>query len=231
MTKTKLLIAAAIVSVGFTACNNENKEAKQDAELLNVYVDSVESATPIYTTANWTAIDNGYQERAMRAEKNMAALSAEQKAKAEASKARYEALKAKYELAIKEQELKAATLQANSNANGVPNFRKVLRDRLFGEGKIGDDMQFGFVNADNILSVYKNFVNTVDDNKSKYTREDWDEINVLYEALDNRKNTVEKEGLKGADNLKIAGLKVRYATINAAHRGGTKVKENADAKQ
>jgi hypothetical protein len=228
MTKTKLLIAAAIVSVGFTACNNENKEAKQDAEMLNMYVDSVESATPVYTVANWTAIDNGYQERAMKAEKNLAALSAEEKAKAETSKAKYEALKAKYELAIKEEETKAAMQSAN--ANSVPNFRKVLRDRLFGEGKIGDDMQFAFVTGDNILGIYKNFVNTVDDNKNKYTREDWDEINVLYEALDTRKNAVEKD-LKTADNLKIAGLKIRYAAINATHRGGTKVKENAEAKQ
>jgi len=230
MTKTKLLIAAAIVSVGFTACKTENKEAKQDAEMLNMYVDSVESATPIYTTENWTAINNGYQERAMKAEKNLATLSAEEKAKADASKAKYEALKAKYELAIKEQEMKT-TMQAATTPNTAPNFRKVLRDRLFGEGKIGDDMQFAFVNKDNILPVYKNFVDVVDENKKTYSREDWDEINVLYEALDTRKNTVEKEGLKGSDNLKIAGLKIKYAAINATHRGGTKVKENAEAKQ
>jgi hypothetical protein len=232
MTKTKLLIAAAIVSVGFTACNTENKEAKQSAETLNVYVDSIENATPVYTTENWTAINNGYQERAAAAEKNMAALSAEEKAKADASKAKYEALKAKYELAIKEQEMKATMQSANAtaNANGVPNFRKVLRDRLFGEGKIGDDMKFAFVTGDNIPGIYKNFVEVVDDNKNKYTREDWDEINVLYEALDTRKNAVEKD-LKTADNLKIAGLKIKYAAINATHRGGTKVKENADAKQ
>jgi hypothetical protein len=228
MTKTKLLIAAAIVSVGFTACNNENKEAKQSAETLNVYVDSVESATPVYTTENWTAIDKGYQERAAAAEKNMAALSAEEKAKADASKAKYEALKAKYELAIKEQEAK--TMQP-ANTAAVPNFRKVLRDRLFGEGKIGDDMQFSFVNADNILSVYKNFVNTVDDNKNTFTREDWDEIKVLYEALDNRKNAVEKEGLKGADNLKIAGLKIKFAAIKSTNRIGAKVEENTESKK
>ena len=226
MTKTKLLIAAAIVSVGFTACNNENKEAKQDAEMLNMYVDSVENATPVYTVANWTAIDNGYQERATRAEKNLAALSAEEKAKAEASKARYEALKAKYELAIKEQEMKAAMQPANT----APNFRKVLRDRLFGEGKIGDDMQFAFVTGANILGIYQNFVDAVADNKKNYTREDWDEINVLYEALDTRKNAVEKD-LKTADNLKIAGLKIRFASIASTHRGGTKVKENTESKQ
>ena len=216
MTKTKLLIAAAIVSVGFTACNTENKEAKESVETLNVYVDSIENATPV----------NGYQERAARAEKNLAALSAEEKAKADASKAKYEALKAKYELAIKEQEMKNAMTPANT----APNFRKVLRDRLFGEGKIGDDMQFKFVTADNILGVYQNFVDAVADSKNNYTREDWDEINVLYEALDTRKNEVEKD-LKTADNLKIAGLKIKYASIASTHRGGTKVKENTDSKQ
>ena len=226
MTKTKLLIAAAIVSVGFTACNTENKEAKESVETLNVYVDSIENATPVYTTENWTAIDNGYQERAARAEKNLAALSAEEKAKADASKAKYEALKAKYELAIKEQEMKNAMTPSNT----APNFRKVLRDRLFGEGKIGDDMQFKFVTADNILGVYQNFVDAVADSKNNYTREDWDEINVLYEALDTRKNEVEKD-LKTADNLKIAGLKIKYASIASTHRGGTKVKENTDSKQ
>lgn len=227
MTKTKLLIAASILSIGFTACTNKNKEAQQDVATFNTYVDSVENLEPVYTTENWTVIDNGYQERARRAEANLAALTEEEKAAADASKARYAALRTKYELKLKENE--AARMQTTTNTSS-PNFRKVLRDRLFGEGKIGDDMQFGYVNGNNILGVYQNFVNAVADNKSNYTREDWDEINVLYEALDTRKNVVEKD-LKTADNLKIAGLKVRYASIASTHRGGTKVKENTESKQ
>jgi hypothetical protein len=221
MTKTKLLIAAAIISIGFTAC--ENKKTKE-VEVLNTYVDSVEGLTPVYTTENWTVIDNGYQERALRAEQEYATLDAEGKAKADASKARYEALKAKYEQNMKE---KAAAEQV---ANTAPNFRKVLRDRLFGEGKIGDDMNFLYVTGDNIRGVYQNFVDVVADNKNNFTREDWDEINVLYEALDTRKNVVEKD-LKTNDNMKIAGLKIKFASIAATHRGGTKVKENSEAKQ
>jgi hypothetical protein len=219
MTKMKLMIAAAIVSIGFTACNTASDSAKKDAEVLNVYVDSVNELTPVYTTEYWTAIDNGYQERAVLAEKTAAALSEEEKAKADASKAKYEALKAKYELNIKEAEAAAA----------VPNFRKVLRDRLFGEGKVGDDMQFLYVTGDNIRDIYQNFVDVVADNKNKFSREDWDEVNVLYEALDTRKNVVEKD-LATNDNMKIAGLKIRYASIAATHRGGTKVKENREAK-
>ena len=219
MTKKHLMIAIAIASVGFTACNNAEPK---NSEALNLYVDSVDNLTPVYTTEYWATINNGYQERYAQAEKDYATLNATEKAKADASKAKYEALKAKYELKIKENE--AAT------ANTAPNFRKVLRDKLFGEGKIGDDMQFGFVTGDNILGIYQNFVDAVADNKNNYTREDWDEINVLYEALDTRKNVVEKD-LKTSDNLKIAGLKIRYASIASTHRGGTKVKENTDAKQ
>lgn len=224
MTKTKLLIAAAILSVAFTACNDANKAAEKDAEVLTMYVDSVDNATPVYTVANWTVIDNGYQEKAMAAEKNYEALNAEQKAKADASKAKYEALKAKYELNIKEAEAKAAAEAS------TPNFRTVLRDRLFGQGKVGNDMKFEYVTGDNILSVYKNFVDIVADNKNEYTREDWDEIKVLYEALDTRKNVVEKD-LSTGDNLKIAGLKIKFVSIIDTHRAGAKLRENVESKQ
>jgi hypothetical protein len=225
MTKTQLMMAAAMVTMGFTAC--DAKKETEHVEVLTTYVDSVEGITPVYTIENWSAIDAGYQLRLTEAEAEYAALDAEAKAKADASKAKYDALKAKYELKLKENEA-AATMQAT--ANTAPNFRKVLRDRLFGEGKIGDDMQFGFVTGANILGIYQNFVDAVDNNKNNYTREDWDEINVLYEALDTRKNAVEKD-LKTSDNLKIAGLKIKYAAINSTHRGGTKVKENTEAKQ
>lgn len=216
-----LLITAAIVFAVFASCNTADPVAKQDAENLTVYVDSVEGLAPVYTADNWSKLDNGYQERAMKAEKTNAALETADQEKVAASKARYAELKAKYEANIKEKEIAVAA---------VPDYRQVLRNRLFGEGKIGADMKFGFVTAENILGVYKNFVDIVSDNKNNYTREDWDEIKVLYEALDTRKNAVEKDLAKG-DNMKIAGLKIRFASIKATHRGGTKGEENADAKK
>lgn len=214
------MIAAAIVTIGFSACTA--KESK-DVEVLNTYVDSVENLTPVYTTENWTVIDNGYQERLALAEKDYAAMDADAKAKADASKARYDALRARYEQNIREAEAKVT-------ANAKTNYRQVLRDNLFGQGKIGDDMQFGYVTGENLLSVFQNFVDVVSDNRDKYSREDWDEIKVLYEALNTRKNAVEKD-LATNDNLKIAGLKIKFAAIKATNRGGTKVTENAEAKQ
>ena len=225
MRKTNLMITAAIVMTGFTACNNSGNEmAKQDAAILTQYVDSVESLPPVYTVENWTTIDNGYQERALKAEKTIATLEAEDKARADASKEKYATLKANYEAKLKEKEAETKL------ALVAPDYRQVLRNRLFGEGKIGADMKFGFVTAANIHDVYKNFVNAVEDNKNEYTREDWDEIKVLYEALDTRKNAIEKD-LTTADNLKIARLKVRFAAVKATHRGGTKGAENEAAKQ
>ncbi len=221
MRKIYLVLSTAIGISGFIACNDSaSKEAKQDADNLTRYVDSVATLTPVYTQENWTAIDNAYQERAMKAESKLATLEAADKEKAEASKIKYAELKDTY----------AAKIKQRDEAAKIPDYRQLLRAGLFGEGKVGNDMQFGFVNGQNILSVYQNFVDKVADNKKIYTREDWDEIKVLYEALDTRKNEVEKD-LAGSDNRKIAGLKIRFASIVATHRGGAKVSENAASKE
>nr|MBP8066655.1 hypothetical protein [Flavobacterium sp.] len=109
--------------------------------------------------------------------------------------------------------------------------KKTLRKSLFGDVEIGDDMNFGWVNKDNIANVYDNFVTTVSNNKDSYSREDWDEIKLLYEALDAHKNTVEKNGLSGKDNTKIAGLKIKFSTMYRLNRIDAKSEENAAAKQ
>lgn len=244
MKKINILFTGILIISAFVSCKNStNDAAKQDVANLNMYVDSVEKANTVYTVSNWSSLDEGYQMRAMQAEKNIAMLEAADKEKLEASKARYATLKANYEAKLKEQEASSniklketeGKLQNEINQNKgttatVPDYRQVLRNRLFGEGKIGADMKFEFVTAQNIYGIYKNFVNTVADNKNEYSREDWDEIKVLYEALDTKKNTVEKD-LSGSDNRQIALLKVRFATIKATHRAGTKGNENEAAKK
>jgi hypothetical protein len=107
----------------------------------------------------------------------------------------------------------------------------MIRKSLLGSQYTGGDMKFEWINKDNILSVYQNFVDTVDKNKDSYSREDWDEIKLLYEAIDTRKNTVEKEGLTSSDNRKIAGLKLKFAPMYTVNRMGAKSEENAEAKK
>jgi len=106
-----------------------------------------------------------------------------------------------------------------------------LRDRFFGAGKIGEDMSFGWVNKDNILKTYETFFQSYKDNKSDFSREDYDEVKLMYEALDNRKNTVEKEGLTSEDNSKIASIKLKFGPMFKVNRMGAKSRETANSKE
>jgi len=224
MKKINVLIAVCITMSGFIACKNSATQAKEDAMSLNNYVDSVEKLNPVYTTAYWSELDEGYRLRVSETDKTNTALTASEKETLAASKAQFAELKTSYAI-----EISAAENQAKITTS-ASDYRQVLRNSLFGEGMIGSDLKFDFVTANNLLSVFRTFVNTVQDNRNVYTREDWDEIKVLYEALDTRKNAVEKE-LPNGDNTKIAGLKIKFSAIKATHRGGTKAEENKEAKQ
>lgn len=216
--KKVILLSILTISLGLSSCKNKAAEkAKQEAKEFNEYVDSVNNANPIYSEDNWMVIDMEYQERAFKAEAALEKLQKEDSAKIADSKLKYADLKARYEVAIaKNKELKDQRIR--------------LRNSLFGEGKIGDDISFAFVTDKNALLVYKSFVESVSKNKDNYSREDWDEIKVLYEALDTRKNEIEKE-LSTSDNLKIANLKMRFASINTGNRPGSKIDENSEAKK
>ncbi len=221
MKTIKLMITAAIAVAFVGACQPTETEAKKKANDLTTYVDSIQNLTPEYTNAYLANLDKGYQERVVLLESEMDQLAEEDKVRLEESMAKYNQLKASYEENIKVAETTMAT---------ASDYRTGLRNKLFGEGVVGSDMAFNYVTADNLLDVYTKFVNTVDDNKKNYSREDWDEIKVLYEALDTRKNMVEKDVANGV-NTKIAGLKIKFSAIKATNRGGTKGEENRKAKE
>ncbi|MGO4822610.1 MULTISPECIES: hypothetical protein [unclassified Flavobacterium] len=219
MESKKLVLGLAVIALGFTSCKGEKeKEAEKTVDTYVVYVDSLENVAAEDAKANWQAIEATYELKSNQAETALSDLKDDQKAKEkiEASKMKYEAMKAK--------------MQAEMEA-AAPSPKQTMRNSLFGEGKVGDDMDFSWVNASNIHGVYQQFVHTVEDNKDKYSREDWDEIKLMYEALDSRKNTVEKEGLSSEDNRKIAGLKLKFAPMYTVNRMGAKSEEMEKAKQ
>jgi hypothetical protein len=220
MKNINLVITASILILGFSACKPVETEADARANQLTMYVDSIQNLTPVYTVTYWAELEKGYQERVVELEGKMDRLNEEARVQLEASMAKYNDLKASYQENIR---------SAEAAIKNATDYRTGLRNKLFGEGVIGSDMSFGFVTADNILDVYTRFVNNVQDNKDNYSREDWDEIKVLYEALDTRKNAVEKDVANGV-NTKIAGLKIKFAAIKAMNRGGTKGEENREAK-
>ncbi|OGS69228.1 MAG: hypothetical protein A3F91_03640 [Flavobacteria bacterium RIFCSPLOWO2_12_FULL_35_11] len=220
MKKRNLFLGLALVALVFASCKDEKAiQAEKSVDTYVVYVDSIGNIDAAEARTNWQAIDESYQIRITEAE-----LALENLKEREAAQARIDASKAKYE-ALK------AQMEADMQAEAAANTKQVLRNALFGEGKIGDDMNFDWVNKDNILAVYQQFVDTADANKDNYSREDWDEIKLLYEALDSRKNTVEKEGLSSDDNKKIASLKLKFAPMLTFNRVSAKTEEMKEAKQ
>ena len=226
MKNTKLALGLAVIAIGFTSCKDEKAEqAEKKVDTYVMYVDSLGNVTAEDAKSNWEGIEAAYLIRSAEAEAAIANMkdNVEAQARLDASRAKYEALRAKYEAQKAEAEVAVAA--------AAPNPKQQLRNALFGEGKMGEDMNFNWVNATNIHNVYQQFVHTAEDNKDRYSREDWDEIKVMYEALDSRKNTVEKEGLSSEDNRKIAGLKAKFGPMYTLNRMGAKSGEMKRAKE
>lgn len=220
MKTLKLTLAIVAVAAIFTSCKDDQKDiAQKKVDMYGTYVDSVSNVAANDIAMNWEVIESDYQINKTQANNAIVSIkeNSEMQASIDASTEQYEGFKVevKAEIAAKE----------------VANSKLKMRQSLLGNGFSGGDMKFTWINKDNILSVYDNFVTTVQINKDSYSREDWDEIKLLYEAIDTRKNTVENEGLTSADNRKIAGLKLKFAPMYTFNRMGAKSDENAKAKQ
>lgn len=219
MKNIQLVLGIALIALGFTSCKDEKQEkAQKTIDSYVAYVDSVKNVSADNLKENWKSVESEYDRKSQEAQAALADLKDNTAAteKINTSKIKYEEFKNQMTTVF---------------APPAPSPKQQLRNALFGEGKIGDDMNFDWVNAKNIHSVYQQFVHTVEDNKDKYSREDWDEVKLMYEALDSRKNTVEKEGLTSEDNRKIAGLKIKFAPMYTVNRMGAKSEENKEAKK
>jgi hypothetical protein len=220
MKKIKLIFVLITVAIGLASCKDEKQEkAQKSLDVYAKYVDSVSAIAKEEANKNWEIIENNYTKLKTEAENSLA--NANDKTKLQSS---YDISKTKYE------EFKTNIL-AEKEKNDANEAKTNKYKILFGSGYVNDDMKFNWVNKDNILTVYETFVNTVHKNKDSYSREDWDEIKLVYEALDSRKNTVEKEGLTSHDNNKIALLKLKFAPMFTIKRMEAKSDETAEAKK
>lgn len=219
MKNISLLSGLAVIALGFTSCKDEKQEkAQKTIDSYVSYVDSIKNVKADDLKADWKDVEAEYDRRVTNAQVALADIKDNKTdiEKINTSKVKYEEFRNEMVKVL---------------APPAPSPKQQLRNALFGEGKIGEDMSFAWVNAKNIHSVYQQFVHTVENNKDSYSREDWDEIKLMYEALDSRKNTVEKEGLTSSDNRKIAGLKLKFAPMYTLNRMGAKSKETAEAKK
>ncbi|WP_284652372.1 hypothetical protein [Flavobacterium terrisoli] len=214
----------SMVVLGFVSCKNEESElAEQKVKALESYIDSLKTVNEAEMEANWDKISEDYDRKI--AEANEAVTNLKEEEAKEKTQARVDVASVTYvgfkDAVVAKQETSKVTVNPN----------QLLRDRLFGAGKLGEDMNFSWVNKDNILDVYQQFYDSYKANKEDFTREDYDEIKLLYEALDSRKNTVEKEGLSSEDNGKIASIKFKFSPMFKTNRIGAKARENEEAKE
>ncbi|AWH85316.1 hypothetical protein HYN59_09380 [Flavobacterium album] len=225
MKNFNLVLGTVLIAAGLTSCKDEAKEtAEHNVDHYVVFVDSVNGLDAAERAANWAAIDAEYQARVAEADAAMATLKDD-----EAAKKRIEESKAKYDGVKMQAENEA---KAKMEAEAAAKAGNPMADKLFGPGNVvGNDMTFSWVNKDNILSVYQKFYETFDSEKDEYSRQDLDKVKAWYEALDARKNTVEKEGLSTSDNNKIAGIKLKFAPKFRWERLTAKGEENKEAKE
>ena len=220
MKNLKLTLGLVAFAAMFTSCKDENQEmAQKSVDSYEKYVDSVSNVSQAEAAANWDAIQADYEKMKMDAETSLATATDKEALQEDVNNA-----------SVKYDEYRVKVVAEKENMD-MQNSKVVLYKSFFGDSYVNDDMKFNWVNKDNILSVYENFYATVEKNKDAYSREEWDEIKLTYEALDTRKNTVEKEGLTPEDNRKIAGIKIKFAPMYTVNRMGSKSEENADAKK
>ena len=211
-----------IAAVSLISCKNKELEiADKKIASLESYVDSIEAINLEETETNWDRISSDFDRKNLESSDAISNLTEDVKY---TSQAKIDSINARYVVVKTTIETKAAKKQ-------VINPNQLLRDRFFGAGKIGEDMNFSWVNKDNILSTYQSFFDTYKANKSDFSREDYDEVKLMYEALDTRKNTVEKEGLSSSDNTKIASIKFKFAPMFKVNRIGAKARENEEVKE
>ncbi|WP_396179441.1 hypothetical protein [Flavobacterium sp.] len=219
MKKVQLLVGVAVLTVSFTSCKSEEeKMAEQSFDRYEKYVDSVNNVNEAEALTNWQAIEAGYNDRMSDADMAIANMNDQTAAqdRLEKTKTKYTEYKSKVE----------------ASAPKPVDRKTEIRSAFFGGSMAaGADMDMSWVNKDNILKVYNDFNNEFEKNKDNYSREDFDEIKALYEALDTRKNTVENEGLSAADNRKIAELKFKFGPKFKWERMGAKANENSEAKE
>lgn len=224
MKNLNLLVVLSFLGATTISCKDSAKEQRyQSVDAYEAYVDSISNVGMENVSDRWDEIENNARNYRNNAEVELRSISDDDKDREQYQQKIY-ATSERYD-DFRNQVM--ADRENRAASSGVNN----IRTSLFPSVAIGNDRNFDWVNKDNILATYDHFVNTVSDNKDNYTREDWDEIKMLYEALDSRKNTVENEGLSAEDNRKIAALKVKFAPMYTVNRMGAKAEENKESKE
>ncbi len=210
----KKLILSAIVAAGIFACNSS--QPTEDFTLpvtnLNAWIDSVSNLGDL-TAEQWAELEAQYA--AASSTIDTSKLDETTKNKFMEATGRWTSFKDAYAA-----KLVASDTSAQANAGS-----SALVKDIFGDVKMANADDYSFMTADNALVIYETFYNNAKTKKDQYSSDDWNLVKAMYEKMDAQKNIVEKQGLKTADNLKIAKLKIQFATLFNIGKGDAKISE------
>ncbi len=199
------LFIFAMLATFFTLsyCSDHgNEKTKKSINDFNVYVKEHKQATASYVDQKWEDLEKEYDLKKAELDKQADKMDQEMKSSYEATVADWEAFKADYQIKrkAKEEMAKVESLKATI----VPTDIRT---------------DFSNVNGSNIASVFKHFVNTVDNQKEIYTKEEWEHINNYWKSLKDAANRLEEANqISKNDHKKITGLKIKYMAIKTLNK-------------
>lgn len=191
MKKLITLAFCGLVLAAQFACDNDAKE-ENEVVALRLYVDSVAALDWSDNTRDWNEVETAYKTRIEVIESNSAEWTEEQKAEYQRIQSDYENLRQRY-----------------NNQRAELN-RLRLRDALYGEGRVNDNLDFSWMTPENANETYTRFTNTVEANRATYTAEEWAEISRYYDAMEARRNQFDKKEWKDAAEKENKNLRKRY---------------------
>ncbi|MBR9831586.1 hypothetical protein [Acidiluteibacter ferrifornacis] len=207
MKRYKITVAAILIGgMGFlSSCDTANNESK-NLEEFEAYVNELSAETE----ANWEEVERKYVVKKNKVSDEIEQLSDD-------SKKEFEELKDKYERMKADAKAKMDEMEAKERAAKINEMYLIVKSN-------DRNMDLSNVTASNIKEVYENFVNYIDANQDAMSNEDWKEAELIWDALNERKNVVEPD-LKAENNREIAKTKTKYAALKVANKPGAKADE------
>ncbi len=198
-----LFIFSLLTTFLITSCSDSEKEnTRKSLNEFKAYVKEHKDATANYMDQKWEDIEKEYDEKRVELDKKADKMDQEMKDSYQATVNDWEAFKADY--LNKQQEKEDMAKAEKLKATIVPS-------------DIHTDLSN--VNEKNIVSVFEHFVNTVDNQKEMYSKEEWININNYWKSLNDISARLDDEQkITKADNRKLDGQRIKYGAIKALNK-------------
>lgn len=190
-------MALLVSMVLSTACNNagdQDGDGDDEYTAYRGYVVSVRDTSDRYYDRDWTELEREYNEKKAKVEAKADRMDEKSKAEYNQLDADWQAFKGRYE-------------ERRTQRDGEARLTKLRGDLVASPS----DMTFGSLQGADILPAYDRFIETVRANRESYTTQDWNEVNVIYNALKARRQAVMND-IPKADKMRVQNLEIEYET-------------------